>query len=81
LTGLFGIGERVRVLLDTDLWQNAGWVEGRVVAIEPYSAHRSFYWVELDAESDAPPGSRARLVSVLNPKKIQKIEESRGSKE
>jgi hypothetical protein len=69
------VGQRVRILLDSDHWQNAGWVEGTVVKIEPYTRHRSFYWVQLDADTEAPAG-RARLVSVLNPKKIEKIEPS-----
>jgi hypothetical protein len=47
-----------------------------VVAIEPYSQHRNFYWVELDAEPRAATGGKTRLVSVLNPKNIQPLSDS-----
>lgn len=67
------VGDRVRVLLDSDYWQNAGWVEGSVVRIEPYSEHRSFYWVQLE-DDPLTPGGNTRLISVLNPKKIEKLQ-------
>ena len=40
--------------------------------IDPYSEHRSFFWVELDAEVQAARGGRTNLVSVLNPSRITK---------
>jgi len=67
------IGERVKVHLDSSFWQSAGWFEGTVMKIEPYSKHRRFYWVELDEPMAATFGSESRLITVLNPKHIQKL--------
>ena len=61
----FNIGDRVKIHLE------AGWFEGRVVRIDPYSAHRSFYWVELDEDAQAALGGTIKLISVFNPKNIQ----------
>lgn len=66
------IGDRVKVFLDSTYWKSEGWFEGTVVRIDPYSGHRSFYWVELDTEVQASPGGRTNLVSVLNPARIDK---------
>jgi hypothetical protein len=66
------IGERVQVFLNEKVWGSDGWFEGTVVRIDPYTAHRSFYWVELDQESAAMLGKGARLISVLNPRNIRK---------
>lgn len=49
-----------------------GWLAGVVVRIDPYSAHRSFIWVQLDETAEAPLG-HDRLISVLNPKNFRKI--------
>lgn len=68
---LYQVGDRVRILLESDTWGNMGWLEGRVVGMEPYSQHRCFYWVQLDV----PPPGAPRLISVLNPKKIQRVDE------
>ncbi len=77
-TLLYRVGDRVRILLDSDTWGNLGWLEGRVVGMQPYSQHRSFYWVELDS----PPPGAPRLISVLNPNKIQRVDESqKGTKD
>ena len=65
-------GDRVKIFLDSKFWKSAGWFEGRVTRIEAYSQHRNFYWVELDTSAEATAGGRTRLVSVLNPKNIQK---------
>jgi len=66
------IGDRVQIFLDSRFGEKAGWYEGRVFGIEPYSEHRSFYWVELE------PRARALLgisqISVFNPKNIRKME-------
>jgi hypothetical protein len=62
----FKIGDRVKIRLN-----HADWYEGRVVRIDPYSAHRSFYWVELDEDAQAALGGSVRLISVFNPKNIQ----------
>lgn len=67
------VGDRVRVHLDPGFWRTAGQFEGAVVRIDRYSAHRSFFWVELDVEVESKQGGRTRLVSVLNPKHIQRI--------
>ena len=66
------VGDRVQVLLDSETWQSQGWFDGTVIRIDPYSEHRSFYWVELDEEVEAVLGKGARLISVLNPKNIRK---------
>ncbi len=66
------IGDRVRVYLESAYWKSEGWFDGIVVRIDPYSDHRSFYWVELDTEVQAARGGRTNLVSVLNPSRIVK---------
>jgi hypothetical protein len=73
MSELIGIGDKVKIFLDSKTWGSEGWFEGAVVRIEPYSAHRSFYWVELDEEAQAILGKGIKLVSVLNPKNIQKV--------
>jgi len=67
------IGDRVRVRLDAKFWKSEGWFEGTVVRIDPYSEHRSFYWVELDDDAEAIPGKGTKLISVLNPKNIKRV--------
>ena len=59
--------------LFSKFWKNEGWFAGTVIRIEPYSQHRSFYWVELDDDVEALPGKGTKLISVLNPKNIKKI--------
>jgi len=66
------IGDRVQIFLNAEVWGSDGWFEGIVVRIDPYSNHRSFYWVELDDEIQPILGRRAKLISVLNPKNIRK---------
>jgi hypothetical protein len=73
MTESIRIGDRVKVFLDSKFWKSEGWFEGVVVRIDPYSEHRSFYWVELDEDVTANLGSGTKLISVLNPKNIQKI--------
>ncbi|MBN1450280.1 MAG: hypothetical protein JW963_04620, partial [Anaerolineales bacterium] len=65
------VGDRVKVYLDSKFWKSAGWYEGAVVRIDPYSKHRQFYWVELDLEVEAMQGGKSGLISVFNPKNIQ----------
>jgi hypothetical protein len=67
------VGDRVRVFLNSDFWQIGDWFEGTVVRIDPYSQHRSFYWVELKNDTINSPGTGIKLISVLNPKNIQKL--------
>lgn len=68
----FKIGDRVKIQLDASRWKNGGWFEGRIVRIDPYSQHRSFYWVELDEDAQAVLGGEIKLISVFNPKNIQR---------
>lgn len=67
------VGDRVRVLLEGRLWRAQGWGNGTIMRIDPYTVHRSFYWVELEGEAQAAYGGRTRLVSVLNPRNIIRI--------
>jgi hypothetical protein len=66
------VGDRVQIFLNSEVWGSEGWFAGIVVRIDPYSNHRSFYWVELDNEIQPTLGRRAKLISVLNPKNIRK---------
>ena len=66
------IGDRVKIYLDSSYWASEGWFEGTVVRIDRYSDHRSFYWIELDMEVRPSAGGTTRLVSVINPARIQK---------
>jgi len=68
----FQIGDQVQIFLDANVWGSEGWFEGTVVRIDPYSQHRSFYWVQLSEEAQAMLGNKAKLISVLNPKNIRK---------
>ena len=68
------IGERVQIFLDSRFWGREGWFDGTVVRIDPYSRHRSFYWVELEAEAGALLEEHTKLISVLNPKNIRRRE-------
>ena len=73
MTETFHVGNRVKMFLDSKFWKSEGWFEGAVVRIDPYSKHRQFYWVELDIEVEALQGGRTHLVSVFNPKNLEKI--------
>ena len=66
------IGDRVQIFLDAKVWGSDGWFDGMVVRIDPYTRHRSFYWVELDEELTPLTGKGTRLISVLNPRNIRK---------
>jgi hypothetical protein len=67
-------GDRVRVHLDSSYWRTAGWFEGTILRIDPYSAHRSFHWVELDTEVHPVQGGSTRMVSILNPRHILRLQ-------
>lgn len=67
------VGDRVQILLDSTTWRSEGWFDGTVVRIDPYTEHRSFYWVELDEEAEAVLGKGVKLISVLNPRNIRKL--------
>jgi hypothetical protein len=73
ITGTFDIGDLVIVFLDSSFWKSEGWFDGTIVRIDPYSEHRSFYWVELDMPVRSVLGELTNLVSVFNPKNIKKI--------
>ena len=64
-------GDRVKIFLDSKFGMNEGWFNGTVIRIDPYSEHRSFYWVQLDAEAQAI--LNIKQLSVFNPKNIQKL--------
>jgi len=66
------VGDRVRVRLDARLGLPEGWYPGTIFRIDPYSAHRRFYWVELDR--DVQPAIGLQHISVLNPKNIERLE-------
>jgi hypothetical protein len=65
------VGDRVRIYLDSKFGEEEGWYEGVVFKIDPYSEHRSFYWVELDEAAQATLG--IRQISVFNPKNIKPL--------
>ncbi len=69
----FTVGDRVKIFLDSKYWQKEGWFEGTIIRIDPYSEHRSFYWVELDVEVQPLRGGKTGTVSVLNPKNIVRL--------
>lgn len=68
------VGDRVKVFLDSNFWKSEGWFTGTVVRIDPYSKHRQFYWVGLDLEVEMVQGGISGMISVFNPKNIQKID-------
>ncbi|HSL30066.1 MAG TPA: hypothetical protein VK900_12770 [Anaerolineales bacterium] len=70
----FQIGDRVQIFLNAAVWGSEGWFDGTVVRIDPYSEHRSFYWVRLDEEVAAMLAGGSGLISVLNPKNIRKLQ-------
>lgn len=66
------IGDHVKIQLDSKYGDKAGWYEGKVIKIDPYSEHRSFYWVELNPEAQLI--LNIKQISVFNPKNIEKVE-------
>ncbi len=71
MSDTFQIGERVKIYLDSKFGEKEGWYEGTVFRIDPYSEHRSFYWVELSAEAQLDLGMKQ--ISVFNLKNIKKV--------
>jgi hypothetical protein len=65
------VGDKVKIYLDSKFGEKEGWYTGMVFKIEPYSEHRSFYWVELDEAAWSVLG--IRQISIFNPKNIQKV--------
>ena len=76
MTESIQIGDIVKVFFDSKFGSHEGWYEGVVFHIEPYSEHRSFFWVELGADAQTILG--IRQISVLNPKNIKKIKPADG---
>ncbi len=66
-------GDRVRVRLDGPFWRSSGWYEGTIRRVDRYSAHRSFYWVELDLDVESVQGGRTNMISILNPRHIARL--------
>ena len=71
MTETIQVGDRVKVYLDSKFGEKEGWYEGVVFKKDPYSEHRSFYWVELNADAQKMLGTRQ--ISVFNLKNIQKL--------
>jgi len=69
MTVTYQIGDPVRIYLGAKFGEHEGWYEGIVFKIEPYSEHRSFYWVRLSDKAQAT--LKIRDISVFNPKNIQ----------
>ncbi|MBL8103279.1 MAG: hypothetical protein JNM02_12165 [Anaerolineales bacterium] len=65
------IGDRVQIYLDSKFGEKEGWYEGEVFKIDPYSEHRSFYWVQLNTEAQLILGMQK--ISVFNLKNIKKV--------
>jgi hypothetical protein len=70
----FKIGDRVEIFLHSSYWESEGWYPGTLSRIDPYSAHRFFYWVDLDKAVQPRHAGLTRLVSVINPKNIRKYD-------
>lgn len=70
MSDAFQVGDFVNVYLDAKFGDKEGWYEGIVFKIDPYSAHRNFYWVEFSAEAKAILGTHQ--ISVFNPKNIKR---------
>jgi len=68
----YRLGDRVQVHLDSAYWKSRGWFAGTITRIDPYSQHRSFYWIELDQEIESAQGGRTSLISIFNPKGLRK---------
>ena len=67
----FQIGDRVEVYLNEKFGDKAGWYTGTIFKIDPYSEHRSFYWVRFEEEAGAALGMTQ--ISIFNPKNIRKV--------
>jgi hypothetical protein len=71
MTETIRVGDQVKIFLDSKFDDKEGWYEGVVIKIDPYSEHRSFYWVELIADAQMILGTRQ--ISVFNPRNIQRV--------
>jgi len=66
----YQVGDRVEIFLDEKFGDRSGWYAGTIFKIDPYSEHRSFYWVNFDQEVQTLTGTRQ--ISVFNLKNIRK---------
>jgi hypothetical protein len=71
MTEMIQVGDQVKIYLDSKFQDKEGWYEGVVFKIDPYSEHRSFYWVELNSEAQTI--LKIKQISVFNLKNIQKL--------
>ncbi len=70
MTETFQIGDQVEVYLDAKFGEKEGWYAGQIFRIDPYSDHRSFYWVRFEEAAQTVLG--LSQISVFNPKNIRK---------
>jgi hypothetical protein len=69
----FRMGDQVEVYLDARFGAKEGWYAGKIFRIDPYSEHRSFYWVRFDEA--AQKALNLPQISVFNPKNVRKTEQ------
>lgn len=67
----FQIGDQVEIYLDAKFGEREGWHSGTIFRIEPYSNHRSFYWVRFEPQVEALLG--VSQISVFNLKNIRRL--------
>jgi hypothetical protein len=65
------VGDRVEVYLDAKFGEKEGWHPGTIHQIDPYTKHRSFYWIRFDEQARVFLGMSQ--ISVLNPRNIRKV--------
>jgi hypothetical protein len=71
MSAVFQIGDRVKIYLDSKFGMNEGWYEGEIIRIDPYSEHRSFYWIKLNEDAQTILG--IQQISIFNPKNIERL--------
>ena len=71
MSEIIQVGDKVKIYLDSKFGDKEGWHNGMVIRIDPYSKHRSFYWVELDEAAQSALG--IRQISVFNSKNIRPL--------
>ena len=71
MTEAIQAGDRVKIYLDSKFGDKEGWYEGVVFKVDPYSEHRSFYWIELNEATQSILG--IKHISVFNLKNIQRL--------
>ncbi|MBL8061542.1 MAG: hypothetical protein JNK32_00865 [Anaerolineales bacterium] len=71
MTDAIQVGDHVQIYLGEKFGEHEGWYTGTVFQVEPYSEHRSFYWIRLDEAAQTI--LKIQEISVFNPKNIQKL--------